>query len=637
MKNIKYALILTAALMSGCSDYLDVVPDKTQEIGLMFERRETAIKALASCYHFIRQLDGVYSNYSFASDEMTTPVSKATPGVNIMRGKQNISESILGYWSDYDGHKSLFKAIRYCNTFIENIDDVRDMTSLEKGQWKAEAIFMKAYYHFLLLGQYGPVPITDVNLPVDAGVDQVRVKRRSVDEVVEYIVSTIDLALPNLKDRITSPNDMGRIDQLIAKSIKSRVLLYAASPLFNGNALLYEDFKDKWGKQLVNTTYDSGKWKMAADAAKEAIDFASACGLSLYNYKGTVPTWDTLDYKMPQIKALYNYRYMMVDGWNSELIWGNSNVVSGGDWRKIQAATNIINQNASSTEAAWQWAVPTFDQVEAYYTANGLPIDEDLTFKYDTRYECKGIVRGLDTLYAIKNQAVPHLHLGRDPRFYASIAFERGYYRTGGDKWGRSMRKGELHGRKGSSNNYTITGYLVKKLCHPSSEGSSYDKLIDYPWPLIRLAELYLNYAEALNEYSGPSQEVYDALNIIRDRAYVPHIEDVWSDASIARTPGKHLTKDGLRDIIQQERRIELAFEGERNYDVRRWLLADKYFSGSVMGWMVDEADRNKFYNNNKGPIPVQQRSFITPRDYLHPIKYGEITVNSNLVQNPGW
>ena len=217
MKDIRFIIILVVGCLSSCSDYLDVVPDKTQEISLMFERRETAIKALASCYHCLPELDGVYSNYSFASDEMTTPVAKSTPGVNIMRGKQNVAESILGYWTDYDGQGSLYKGIRYCNTFIENIDEVNDMTALEKTQWKAEAIFLKAYYHFLLMSQYGPIPIADVNLAIDAGVNEVRVKRSPVDEVADYIVRTIDLAMVDLKDRITSTNDMGRIDQLIAK------------------------------------------------------------------------------------------------------------------------------------------------------------------------------------------------------------------------------------------------------------------------------------------------------------------------------------------------------------------------------------------------------------------------------------
>ena len=162
-----------------------------------------------------------------------------------MRGKQKKTESVLGDGGDYDGHRSLYDGIRYCSTLMDNIDAVNDMTAKEKNEWKAEAIFIKAYYHFLLMGQYGPIPIADNNLAIGAGVDAVRSKRNSVDEVTEYIVNTIDLAIPNLKDRITSANDLGRIDRLIAKSIKSRVLLYAASPLFNVNALFYEDLKGK--------------------------------------------------------------------------------------------------------------------------------------------------------------------------------------------------------------------------------------------------------------------------------------------------------------------------------------------------------------------------------------------------------
>jgi hypothetical protein len=157
--------------------------------------------------------------------------------------------------------------------------------------------------------------------------------------------------------------------------------------------------------------------------------------------------------------------------------------------------------------------------------------------------------------------------------------------------------------------------------------------LIAYPWPIIRLAELYLNYAEASNEYAGPSQEVYDALNIIRSRSYVPSVEEAWSDPGVARNVNKHTSKDGLREIIRQERTIELAFEGNRYYDVRRWKMGAEYFSQPVQGWSVDESALNKFYT----VIDVGQRSFITPRDYQHPIPLDEMIVNSNLVQNPGW
>jgi hypothetical protein len=78
------------------------------------------------------------------------------------------------------------------------------------------------------------------------------------------------------------------------------------------------------------------------------------------------------------------------------------------------------------------------------------------------------------------------------------------------------MRKGEAHGRVANTGDYLVTGYALKKLVHQDSEGDTYNKAITYPWPMVRLSELYLNYAEALNEFSGPSQEVYDALNKIK-------------------------------------------------------------------------------------------------------------------------
>lgn len=150
---------------------------------------------------------------------------------------------------------------------------------------------------------------------------------------------------------------------------------------------------------------------------------------------------------------------------------------------------------------------------------------------------------------------------------------------------------------------------------------------------MIRLAELYLNYAEAYNEVNGPSQEVYEALNAVRGRVGLPAIEAVWSNATLAKHVNKHLNQDGLRKIIFQERLIELAFEGHRYHDIRRRKLAGQYFTTAMQGWSVDEADATNFYTITN----VGERSFITPRDYLQPIKLDEITKNPNLVQNPGW
>ena len=629
-------VVLSALLISlaGCGEYLDIVPDKTQQVDLLFERKEAAYTALATCYHYLPQTDGVYASYMFASDEVTTPIQQETPGVELMRGKQSTSNPLMGFWSGHYAHgrsqESLFIGIRDCNILIENIDNVVDMSEEEKAAWSAEASFLKAYYHFLLVRQYGPIPIIDKNIPISADVEDVRVSRNTVDECFEYIVNTIDEAMPDLPERITANNDIGRIDRVIAAAIKSRILITAASPLFNGNSQFYETFTDKDGAKLFNTVYDPEKWKAAMDASLEAIDLAKKNRLAIYEYDGVVPGFDSSYIDYPEVQTLYNYRFMFTDKWNEELIWGNSSPVT--DWWTIQAASMMINPKASSSYAAWQWVSPTIGMVETYYTANGLPIDEDRTWNYNFRF-FPTIIPPTESLHAQTGEITARLHLGREPRFYASIGFDRGVYRTWGQKWNLKMRKGDEHGRRANTYDYVITGYVLKKTCHMASEGDQYNKLVVYPWPIIRMAELYLNYAEAYNEYNGPGQAAYDALNEIRSRAGIPDVEVVWADAALAKTPGKHTGQDGLREIIQQERMIELAFEGERYYDIRRWKLASQYFNTPVKGWSVDESDVNKFYTLRE----VGQRAFLTPRDYLHPIPINELVINPNLIQNPGW
>lgn len=637
MKNYKsYIKVVFLVLCTtfGCDDYLDIVPDRTQELSLLFNRKETAFNALANCYHFLPQNDGVYSTYVLASDELTTPLDKETNAIKFMKGEQSVSEPKLSLWSGYNasgrGQGSLWQGIRSCNILVDNIDLVIDMNQDEKDQWKAEVEFLKAYYHYLLLINYGPIPIVDVNFPISASDEEIRVKRQPVDDVVNYIVQTIDEAIINLPLRFTGSNDMGRVDQVIAKAIKSRVLLFSASPLFNGNGEFYSGFKNQEGVNFFNINHNAQKWQLAADAASEAIDAALEQGISLYNYNGDVPTFDTFNYINPFIKSQYNVRHTVTDPWNSELIWGNSSPVT--NWWKLQAGSLMKNPTASSVEAAWQWIAPTLRMAELYYTKNGLPIENDITFDYSNRYEVAS-VEFTQRYIAQYGQRTAKLNLNREPRFYASLAFDRGISRSWGQLWNLKMRKGESHGRFANTSDYLTTGYGLKKIVHQDSEGDAYNKIIDYPFPIIRLGELYLNLAEALNEANGPSQMVYDALNVVRSRAGIPNIEEVWSDPSLTSDPGKHTDQAGLREIIRQERLIELSFEGHRYNDIRRWKLAEDYFTTPVKGWSVDEETEANYYN----VMDVGLRSFNSPRDYLHPIKFNELTINPNLIQNPGW
>ena len=192
VKNIIQVLLIGLLLVgSGCKDYLDIVPDKIQELDLLFERKEEAYTALATCYHYLPKYDAIFSTYMMASDEVTAPTAHNVQGINMMRGSQNTTNPILSLWSGYEATgawvESFYRGIRDCNILIENIDNVLDMPDDEKAQWAAEAEFLKAYYHFMLVATYGPIPIVDVNLPISASVDEVRVKRNTVDECFAYI------------------------------------------------------------------------------------------------------------------------------------------------------------------------------------------------------------------------------------------------------------------------------------------------------------------------------------------------------------------------------------------------------------------------------------------------------------------
>ena len=408
--------------------------------------------------------------------------------------------------------------------------------------------------------------------------------------------------------------------------------MYAASPLFNGNSEMYSGFVNEDGEHYFNQAYDQTKWDLAKDASLDAINAALENGVGLYEFSSTPPNYEDEYEESEFLRTLYDLKYTIVDKWNSELIWGNSNPVRGNDWWQMQAACMMKNPNASSVEAAWQWIAPTLRIAELFYTENGLPIDQDLTYDFQNRFNT-ATVGASQNYQAQYGATTAKLNLNREPRFYSSLGFDRGYNRTWGNLWQLRMKKGESHGRIANSDDYLITGYALKKLVHPDSEGDGYNKIVTYAWPMIRLSELYLNYAEAINESTGPNQDAYDALNAVRERAGISNVEDAWGNASVSATLNKHTTQDGFREIIRQERLIELSFEGNRYNDIRRWKQAEQYFNSPVFGWSVDETSVSGYYNITQVGI----RSFNSPRDYFHPISINEITINPNLTQNLGW
>ncbi|MDR2773849.1 MAG: RagB/SusD family nutrient uptake outer membrane protein [Tannerella sp.] len=639
MKTIyKIVTMMVLVLMNAC-DYLDVVPDNIATIDYAFRNRTEAEKYLYTCYSYRPQIGDIDYDPAMTGGDEIWQMYYSSPyySFNIARGLQNRNTPYLNFWDGENSGKALWRGIRDCNIFLENIDKVYELDEYEKKRWVAEVKFLKAYYHYYLFKCYGPIPIVDVNLPVSASVDEVKVYREPVDKVVEYISSLIldaveDLPVPAA---VLENIEAGRVDKLAALSIRAELLLFAASPLFNGNTD-YKSMVDKRGEQLFNQTYDENKWKIAADACREAIDMCHEHGKELYDLR------DPMLSNAPEVLQLQTtYRQAICDRWNKELIWGNTNNsctnLSHG------AQTKIIRMDFTAMIGiASKWS-PTMKLVEYYYSSHGVPIEEDAEWQQNKWYEQRYLVReepssGDETYFVKEGQRTAYMHYNRDPRFYASIAFDRGiYFGNGFYNFPTDVKHCEMFNKEYSgyiaSKVSTLTGYGAKKMHHfrNAFTTSTVGAPEYYPFPIMRLANLYLMYAEALNEFEGPGTEVYRYLDSIRARAGLEGIQESWRKYSTR--PDKPNTKDGMRDIIHQERTIELALEGKRFWDIRRWKQIS-VLNIQPQGWNVMGETREDFYKVIEvATAPVQ----FSAKDYFWPIKESTIVNNRNLMQNYGW
>ena len=271
----------------------------------------------------------------------------------------------------------MYKAIRDCNIFLENVTDkskIPDLSPDMRDRWIGEATFLKAYYHFVLLRAYGPIPIIDKNLPINATIEETRVKRQPVDTVVNYIANLLDEAATTLPPTIRNKStELGRITKAIALSIKARLLVTAASPLFNGNPD-YASFKDKDGVQLFNPTFSPEKWQRAAAACKAAVDLCDSSGVKLYTFTSSfVPV-------SPATAVQMSIRNATSEKWNSELIWGlarNDNSI------QYYTAPHFDPANSTNT-GGFPTLGPTLKMAQLFYTKNGVPINEDKTLDFSS-------------------------------------------------------------------------------------------------------------------------------------------------------------------------------------------------------------------------------------------------------------
>jgi starch-binding outer membrane protein, SusD/RagB family len=633
-----YVWLLIPALLGSCKKFLDFVPDNVATIDNAFAMRSSAEKYLFTCYSFMPLHGNIDQNPAFCGgDEIMIPIEMlgvdVIPNDKLARGLQNVVDPYVNYWDGTQNGKALYRGLSTCNIFLENIGRVPDIQELERKRWIAEVKFLKAYYHYWLMRMYGPIPLAKENIPVTSEAAAFRVKRAPVDSCVNYIVQLLDEAIVDLPLRVFSEtSELGRATLPIAMAVKADVLVTAASPLYNGNTefagFKNKDSDGKAGEVLFNQTYDVAKWQRAAIACKEAIDKCHEAGHKLYKFNPVVNQYNLTQETLTQMSI----RNAVTEKWNEEVIWGNSLSYT----RALQSFSQArIDPTRLANFSFKGFLAPTLKMAELFYTNNGVPIEEDNTWDYNNRFNLQTATES-DRFHLKQGYTTVKLHFDREPRFYADLAFDGGTWYGQGkfddkDQFFVSAKSLQPAGGSGGER-YSGTGYWPKKLVNFNNvigPTNTYD-VKDYPFPVIRLADLYLLYAEALNEQSGPTADVYTYMNLVRARAGLNSVEESW--ANYSRFPTKHTTKEGLRSIIHQERLIELAFEGKRYWDLRRWKRAPQIMNKSIQGWDIGQSDENLYYRVRT--LFVQQ---FQMKDYFWPIKESELIINKNLVQTPGW
>ena len=643
-----FLFALTISSVKCSSNWLDVVPENDIEtIETNFEKKEDAEAWLKTCYVFLIEDCGKAMNPAnpaylgadeFCGNDYVRNVRGMT-SLFIGDGLQMAQNPYGNVW-----HKQqYYAAIRYCNIFLEHIWDVYNMDDEEKKLWAAEVKAVKAFYYFDLMRRYGPIILIDENLDPNMPVEDMLRSRRPIDEVVSAIVKLCDEAMKDLP-YMSMKEDAHKLffNKEATATLKALTLLYAASPLFNGNEM-FQDFTNRDGEKCF-PEYDHEKWKRAAIACDSAILICTEAGKELVSGSGERPS--TLLNTMLDIE-----RTWFGDDYNSkEAIFVVNNRPSE------DPLSNLLCPLAetSSTEYYDSYSDgclgAPMKMVEMFYTEHGLPIDEDNQWMVNKYQMSKEYDRRYENVVSI-GENVLSLHLRREPRFYAMIAADRTYWYRKTSTTGiasykaliMNNRQGEETGTK--SNRYdesaaqNITGYWIKKWITSDLPMRNYSAAItsySFPRYIFRLAELYLAAAEAWNEYlDKPDSRVYDSLDKVRQRAGIPKVREAWQ--SYAKTPDKVTTREGMREIIHQEWNIEFMFEGRRYWNVRRWMTAQEELNTPQTGWNVLASDERGFYNNFEGPIIVwNKQKFEAPKDYFTPIRSEEI-LTSGIKQNLGW
>lgn len=604
-------------LLTSCVDYLDKEPDTELTLPMVFEDKTRIEGWLANVYSHVPDPYWGYARklgWDILSDDMTASE----------RWRQwdwKVIPMLLGEWTpstDWDGNywARLPQLIREANIFIENVHPLPEqgISATEVTYMKAEMRFMIAYYYYLLSNTYGPVPFKPNYIaPTDFNLADLMEGQRPYYEVVDWVDKELQEVAKILPAKYAEARKYGRATSIMCLAVRARMLLFAASPLVNGNPD-YANHKNKDGENLFSTTADKTKWAYAAQACKELIEAAEAAGHELYVEKNKDGTIDPF----MSYQNLFLTRY---DEGNTEILFARPGGLEYGEYEKH--ATPAASGGSGGLGV-------TQSLVDAFFTENGLPINDD------PEYVESGFSRSDETRDntvwdtevnggAITKSGTYNMYCHREPRFYITVSYNNSYFTQ------EKRLFNFFNGKKDNPHTHDApqNGYLIRKKISPDlnvKQGTYKYR----PGIVYRLGEAYLNYAEALNESDPGNEEILYYLNKIRERAGIRKYTTGDTDENNIHVDLNDQAE--MRKLIRAERRVELSCEGIRYDDLRRWKEAENVLNGDFYGMNFSGRDESSFYVRTPYLKRVYKKAY-----YWFPIHQSEIDKNDKLVQSPYW
>lgn len=660
MKNYIYTILTIFFLWIGgtlisCDDYLDVESyfDDIMPLDSIFKRKEYLEEYITGAGALLPKEGDLWTNawapYQGASDENFSSWND-----NRHAAIRLLLDEVTPTSAFYNNYGTWYQGIRKANLVLERINECEDISTTDLRDFMGRCYFLRAYFYYKLVEAYGPVPIVpEKTFGADDDVETMSIERDTYDDCIAYICDNFEKAAGYLFATRSSSAEINLPTSGAALAFLARVRLTAASRWYNGNAF-YADWKRSDDRHFISQANDNSKWALAAIAAKRVI-YDTGTKYSLYTASRESNT-----IALPAAVSPLNFP----DGaGNIDPFRSYAYIFNG----EVSAANNpeyiyICNySNTYGDSPAWI-STPvqlgggnglniTYATVKAFRMLDGRDINNSSAeYPYpssDYWAEIGGSNKSFSG-YTLRSTA-PKMFDNMEMRFYVNVGFNHSFWPGTSYTGTAGLANQEItYYSNGTAmpstsfpDDYNHTGFTCKKYIHYLEDhikGVMKTKV----FPIMRYAEVLLNYVEALNELeqtytdeatghtvSRDLPEMVKYFNMIRYRAGLPGVSE--SDAEVR-------DRDAMRELIKRERRVEFFCEGRRYHDLRRWGDAMAAYNEPVTGMNISarSSERQKFHTETVINNSLSHRVFAY-KMYFLPIPRSVMNKNAKLVQNPGW